>query len=48
MIFDRHQEMKTRGDKEFWARGYFVETIGNIGVLPFIRTLPIKGFVTVL
>ena len=30
MIFDRHQEMKTRGDKEFWARGYFVETIGNI------------------
>ncbi len=20
----------TRGDKEFWARGYYVETIGNI------------------
>ena len=30
MIFDRHQEMKIRGDKEFWARGYYVETIGNI------------------
>ncbi len=30
MLFDRHQEMKTRGDKEFWARGYYVETIGNI------------------
>jgi putative transposase len=30
MIFDRHPEFKTRGDKEFWARGYYVETIGNI------------------
>ena len=30
MIFDRHPEYKTRGDKEFWARGYYVETIGNI------------------
>jgi len=30
MIFDKHQEFKTRGDKEFWARGYYVETIGNI------------------
>ena len=30
MIFARHPEFKTRGDKEFWARGYYVETIGNI------------------
>jgi len=30
MIFDRHPEFRTRGDKEFWARGYYVETIGNI------------------
>lgn len=30
MIFDRHPEFKARGDKEFWARGYYVETIGNI------------------
>ena len=30
MVFDRHPEFKTRGDKEFWARGYYVETIGNI------------------
>lgn len=29
-IFDRHPEFKARGDKEFWARGYYVETIGNI------------------
>ena len=30
MLFDRHPEFKARGDKEFWARGYYVETIGNI------------------
>ena len=30
MIFDRHPEFKQKGDKEFWARGYYVETIGNI------------------
>ena len=30
MVFDRHPEFKTRGDKEFWERGYYVETIGNI------------------
>ena len=30
MIFDRHPEFRTRGDKEFWARGYYVETVGNI------------------
>ena len=30
MLFDRNPEFKARGDKEFWARGYYVETIGNI------------------
>ena len=30
MFFDRHPEFKARGDKEFWARGYYVETIGNV------------------
>ena len=30
MIFDKHPEFKQRGGKEFWARGYYVETIGNI------------------
>ncbi len=29
-VFDRHPEFRARGDKEFWARGYYVETIGNI------------------
>lgn len=29
-VFDRHSEFKTRGDKEFWARGYYAGTIGSI------------------
>ena len=30
MIYDRHPELQSRWDKSFWARGYYVETIGNI------------------
>ena len=30
MIYDRHPELQSRWDKSFWARGYCVETIGNI------------------
>ena len=30
MLFDRHPEYRTRGDKHFWARGYFVATVGNV------------------
>ena len=30
MIFDKHPEFKQRGDKEFWARGYYVSTVGNV------------------
>ena len=31
MIFDRHANLKYKyGDRHFWARGYYVETIGNI------------------
>lgn len=29
-VFDRHPKFKAREDNEFWARGYYVETIGNI------------------
>lgn len=29
-IYDRHPELQSKWDKAFWARGYFVETIGNI------------------
>ena len=30
MIYDRHSEFQSKWDKEFWIRGYYVETIGNI------------------
>ena len=30
MIYDRHPELHSKCDKAFWARGYYVETIGNI------------------
>ena len=30
MIYDRHQELQSKWDKAFWARSYYVETIGNI------------------
>ena len=30
MIFDLHPDRKDRWNKNFWARGYYVATIGNI------------------
>ena len=30
MIYDRHPKLQSKWDKSFWARGYYVETIGNI------------------
>ena len=30
MIYDRHPKLQSKWDKAFWARGYYVETIGNI------------------
>ena len=30
MIYDRHPELQSKWDKGFWARGYYVSTIGNI------------------
>ena len=31
MLFDRHPEYKAKhGDKHFWARGYYVSTVGNV------------------
>ena len=30
MIFDRHANLKNRyGSRNFWARGYFVDTVGK-------------------
>ena len=30
MIYDRHPEQQSKWDKAFWARGYYVATIGNV------------------
>lgn len=31
MFFDRHPELYTKyGDRHFWARGYYVSTVGNV------------------
>ena len=30
MIYDRHPELQSKWDKAFWARGYYVETIGSV------------------
>ena len=30
MIYDRHPELQSKWNKAFWARGYYVETIGSI------------------
>ena len=30
MVFDKHPEMGNKWDRSFWARGYYVTTIGNV------------------
>ena len=30
MVFDKHPEMGSKWDRSFWARGYYIETVGNI------------------
>ena len=30
MIYDRHPELQSKWRKAFWARGYYVATVGNI------------------
>ena len=41
MLFDRHPECRTKwGDRHFWARGYYVSTVGNVNeetILNYIR-----------
>ncbi|MHB1654580.1 MAG: IS200/IS605 family transposase [Desulfitobacteriaceae bacterium] len=29
MIFDRHPECKQKGNRHFWAKGYYVNTVGR-------------------
>ncbi len=30
MVFDRHPELGSKWDREFWARGYYVTTVGDV------------------
>jgi putative transposase len=30
MVYDKHPEMESKWDRSFWARGYYVKTIGNV------------------
>jgi len=30
MIFDKHPELGNKFKRDFWARGYYVSTIGNV------------------
>ena len=30
MLYDRHPELQNKWNKAFWARGYYVATVGNI------------------
>ena len=30
MIFDRHPKLQNKWNKVFWARGYYVTTVGNV------------------
>lgn len=30
MIYDKHPEMGNKWDRSFWARWYYVVTVGNI------------------
>ena len=30
MVFDKHLQMGTKWDRSFWARGYYVTTVGHV------------------
>ena len=30
MIYDRHPELGNKFERDFWARGYYVSTVGNV------------------
>ena len=30
MIYDKYPNLQSKWDKAFWARGYYVATVGNI------------------
>jgi len=30
MVYDKHPDMGTKWDRSFWARGYYVSTVGDV------------------
>ena len=51
MIYDRHPELQSKWDKAFWARGYYVETVGNItdeAVQKYIRAVSYTHLVSIV
>jgi putative transposase len=30
MIYDKHPEQRSKWDKSFWSRGYYVATVGTV------------------
>ena len=38
MLFDRHPEYRNKwGERHFWARGYYVSTVGNVNEETIIK-----------
>lgn len=40
MIFDKHPDMGSKFNRHFWARGYYVATVGNVNeetIMNYIR-----------
>lgn len=43
MLFDRHPEYRNKwGERHFWARGYYVSTVGNVNE-EIIRDITLEG-----
>lgn len=43
MIYDMHPEQQSKWNKAFWARGYYVATVGNVtkeAIKKYIREQP--------
>lgn len=30
MVYDRHPELGNKFERDFWVRGYYVSTVGNV------------------
>lgn len=43
MIYDRHPELGNKFERDFWARGYYVSTIGNVDEATHPQVYPGAG-----